>query len=83
MVIFFVAKAVGLTVLACWSGGVVLRRWLHHPTPISLDAFVGILLLLALRFVPGIGDTMWNAISMVALGASLTVISVSPEQMRA
>ena len=82
MVVFFSAKAVGLTVLACWSGAAVLRRWFHHPTTISLDAFIGILLLLALRFLPGIGDTVWNAISLVALGASLAVISVSPDQMR-
>lgn len=83
MIVFFVAKAAGLTVLACWSGAGVLRRWLHHPTPISLDAFVGVLMLLAVRFLPFVGETLWTVISIVGLGASLAVISVSPDLMRA
>ena len=82
MLLFFGAKVTGLTVLGCFVGGVVLRRWLHHPTPISLDAFVGILILLALRFLPAVGEPLWNVISLVALGASLAVISISTDLMR-
>ena len=82
MVVFFAAKVVGMTVLACFVGGVVLRRWLRHLTPISLDAFVGILVLLALRFLPVVGEPLWNVISLVAFGASLAVISVSTDSMR-
>jgi hypothetical protein len=41
MVVFFVARAVGLTVLGCWIGAMVLKRWVRHPLPISLEVFVG------------------------------------------
>ena len=88
MVIFFVARAVGLTVLGCWIGVVVLKRWVHHPLPISLEVFVGVLVLLAVRFLPVAGETLWTLISLVALGASIAVLGVStgfsrPEPSRA
>lgn len=82
MVVFFVAKAVGLTVLGCWIGTAVLHRLVHHPLPISVDVFVGALILIALRFLPFIGETLWNLVSLVALGASIAVAGVSPDVMR-
>jgi len=82
MVIFFVARAVGLTVLGCWLGAVVLKRWVRHPLPISLEVFVGVLVLLAARFLPAVGETMWTMISLVALGASIAVLSVSTDLLR-
>jgi hypothetical protein len=81
MVIFFAAKSVGLTVLGCWLGFVILRRWIHHPLPISLEVFVGVLVLLALRFLPFAGETLWTLTSLVALGASIVVIGVSADMM--
>lgn len=83
MVVFFAAKAVGLTVIGCWLGAAVLRRWLRHPVPISLEAFVGVLVLLGLRFLPLVGDTAWTLISLIALGASVVVISVSTDLVSA
>lgn len=83
MIVFFAAKSVGLTVLGCWVGAGVLRRWIHHPLPISLEVFVGVLALLALRFLPVAGETLWNLISMVALGASIAVVGVSTGLPRA
>ena len=77
MVIFFVARAVGLTVLGCWIGAIVLKRLVHHPLPISLEVFVGVLVLLAVRVVPVVGETLWTLISLVALGASIAVLGVS------
>ena len=69
----------GVTVVACWLGGAVLRRWPRHPVPVTLEAFVGVLFLLALRFLPFVGDTAWTLISLIALGASVVVISVSTD----
>jgi hypothetical protein len=83
MVVFFVAKAIGLTVIGCWVGASVLRRWVRHPIPISLEVFVGVLGLLALRFLPVVGETAWTLISLVALGASIAVIGVSTDLLRA
>ena len=83
MVIFFVARAVGLTVLGCWIGAMVLKRWVRHPLPISLEVFVGVLVLLAVRFLPMVGETMWTLISLVALGASIAVAGVSTDVRRA
>jgi len=83
MVVFFIAKSFGLSVLGCVVGAWVLRRWVHHPLPISLEVFVGVLVLLALRFMPVLGETLWTLISLIALGASITVISVSGDPARA
>ena len=83
MVVFFVARAVGLTVLGCWLGALVLKRWVRHPLPISLEVFVGVLVLLAVRFLPMVGETMWTLVSLVALGASIAVLSVSTDFWRA
>jgi len=83
MVVFFVAKSVGLTVLGCWVGTTILRRWINHPLPISLEVFVGVLALLALRFLPFASETLWTLISMVALGASIAVLGVSVDSSRA
>ena len=82
MVVFFIAKSLGMTVLGCWIGTKVLRRLVHHPVPISLEVFVGALVMIALRFLPVIGETLWNLISLVALGASIAVIGVTPDAMR-
>jgi len=83
MVIFFVARAVGLTVLGCWIGAMVLKRWVRHPLPISLEVFIGVLILLAVRFLPVVGETTWTLISLVALGASIAVTGVSTDVTRA
>jgi hypothetical protein len=82
MVVFFAARAVGLTVLGCWIGVIVLKRWVHHPLPISLEVFVGVIVLLAARFLPVVGETLWILVSLVALGASIAVMSVSTDLMR-
>ena len=82
MVLFFIAKALGLTVLGCVVGTWVLRRWVRHPLPISLEVFVGVLVLLALRFAPVVGQTLWTLISIMALGASIAVVSVSGDPIR-
>ncbi len=83
MVGFFAAKAAGLTVLGCWAGSAVLRRWVHHPLPASVDVFVGVLVLLAFRFLPVIGQSLWALISLTALGASLAaIIGLSPDRKR-
>jgi hypothetical protein len=82
MIVSFAAKSVGLTVLGCWLGSAMLRRWIHHPLPISLDVFVGVLVLLALRFLPIAGETLWTLISLIALGASIAVIGVSVDRGR-
>ncbi|HSO22844.1 MAG TPA: hypothetical protein VLT81_08045 [Chondromyces sp.] len=71
MTVFFAAKCVGLTVVGCTLGNAVLTRWLHHPLPISLEVFVGVLALLALRFLPAVGESLWTVVALVALGASI------------
>jgi hypothetical protein len=80
MVVFFAAKCFGLTVVGCAVGNAVLRRWIHHPTPISLEVFVGVLALLALRFLPVVGETLWTVVTLVALGAGVAALGVGPRQ---
>ena len=83
MIAYFGAKAVGLTVLGCWLGGEVLARWSDHPMPISLEVFVGLLIMLALRFTPVVGENLWTLISLTALGTSIAVAGISTDSARA
>ena len=78
-VLFFAAKAAGLTVVGGWLGAAVLRRWVHHPVPITLEVFVGILALLALRFLPVVGSTLWTFISLASLGACVAVLTLATD----
>ena len=79
MVAFFAGKAIGLTVLGGWAGAVVLRRWIRHPLPITLEVFVGMLVLLALRFLPVIGGTLWIMVSLTALGTCVAVLALTTD----
>lgn len=83
MMVFFIARAVGFTALGCWIGATVLKRWVRHPLPISLEVFVGVLILLIVRFLPVVGETAWTLISLAALGASIAVMGVSTDLIRA
>ncbi len=83
MVLSFAAKAAGLTVLGAWIGGAVARLQVHHPLQITVEVFVGMLVLLALRFVPIIGEPVWMLVSLTALGASIVVAGISPAAARA
>jgi hypothetical protein len=80
MVVFFAAKAVGLAVISAALGAALVRRWLHHPMPISLEVFVGTLVLLALRFLPVAGETVWAVMSVVALGASIAMFGAGTDR---
>ena len=82
MVVFFVAKAIGLTVLGCWLGNAMLRRGVHHPLPISLEVFCGVLVMLVLRFLPVAGETLWNVISLASLGAAIAVAGIPIQPLR-
>ena len=81
--VFFAAKAVGLAVLGCWLGRVVLRRGLARFHPITVEVFVGVMVLLAARFLPVLGELLWMLISLTALGAAVAVIGVSLDAARA
>ncbi len=62
-----------------WAGVVVLRRWIHHPLPITLEVFFGMLVLLALRFLPVIGGTLWIVASLTALGTCVAVLALTTD----
>jgi hypothetical protein len=80
---FFAAKAVGLAVLGCSLGRAVLRRGTARFHPITVEVFVGVMVLLAARFLPILGELLWMLISLTALGAAVAVIGVSLDAVRA
>jgi hypothetical protein len=78
---FFALRALGLTVIGGLIGGAVLRRWVRHPLPLTLEVFVGMLAVLALRFLPLMGGVIWSAFSLASLGTGIIVlVTVSPER---
>jgi len=83
MALLFILKSLGLTALGGLVGGGMLRRWIHQPLPLTLEVFVGVLILLALRFMPLVGGTLWVLISLLALGTGIVVATVSVQPLRA
>ena len=76
-VIFFALRAVGLTVVGGFFGGVLLRRLWSRPLPLTLEVFAGVLTLLAIRFLPLLGGLMWSVCSIAALGTGIIVLATS------
>jgi hypothetical protein len=75
-VVFFALRAVGLTVIGGFLGGVVLRLWFSHPLPLTVEVFAGVLGLLVARFIPGVGGFLWSLCSLAALGAGIVALAV-------
>lgn len=71
MVIFVVFKAIGLAVGGAVIGRVVLRRAPAITGSVSIEVFVGVLVLLLLRLVPVVGGFLWGLVSIVALGVGV------------
>lgn len=76
-VIFFAFRAVGLTVVGGFLGTLVLRRWFRRPLPLTLEVFVGVFVLLAVRFLPFLGGLLWSVCSIVALGMGIVALATS------
>jgi len=76
-VIFFAFRTIGLTVVGGFLGGWAARRWYHRPLPLTLEVFVGVFAMLALRFVPVIGGVAWSVCSIAALGTGIMTLATT------
>ncbi len=76
-VVFFAVRAVGLTVVGGYLGGVLLRRVWLRPLPLTLEVFTGVFTLLVIRFLPLIGGLTWSICSIAALGTGIIVLATN------
>ncbi len=76
-VVFFAFRAIGLTVIGGFLGGLVLRRWMRRPLPLTLEVFVGVAILLAVRFLPFCGGLLWSVCAIVALGMGVVALATT------
>lgn len=76
-VLFFALRAVGLTVIGGFLGGVIMGRLHNRPLPLTLEVFVGVLVLLVLRFLPFVGGVLWSASSIAALGTGIIALATT------
>jgi len=76
-VVFFALRAVGLTVIGGFLGGVILGRLYSRPLPLTLEVFFGVLLLLVVRFVPFVGGVLWSVSSIAALGTGIIALAAT------
>jgi len=78
--VFFAVRAVGLTVVGGYLGGVVLHRLYGRPLPLTVEVFAGVLVLLVVRFLPVVGGVLWSVCSIAALGTGvIALVSNMPE----
>lgn len=78
--IFFAVRAVGLTVVGGYLGGVILNRFYGRPLPLTAEVFAGVLILLVVRFLPLVGGVLWSVCSIAALGTGvIALVSNIPE----
>lgn len=78
--VFFAVRAVGLTVVSGYLGGIVLRRLYRRPLPLTVEVFVGVFVLLLVRFLPLVGGVLWSVCSIAALGTGvIALVSNMPE----
>jgi hypothetical protein len=78
--VFVAVRAVGLTVVGGCLGGIVLRRLHGRSLPLTVEVFAGVLLLLAVRFLPFVGGVLWSVCSIAALGTGIiALVSNMPE----
>jgi hypothetical protein len=73
-VVFFALRVIGLTVIGGFFGGALLGLRVSQPLPLTLEVFVGVLALLAVRFIPGVGGILWSLCSLAALGAGIITL---------
>ena len=76
-VIFFAVRAVGLTVVGGFLGELLLRRLFDRALPLTLEVFVGVLAMLAVRFVPFLGGVLWSVCSIAALGTGIIALATT------
>jgi hypothetical protein len=74
---FFFVRAIGLSVIGGWLGGLLLRRWYGRPLPLTLEVFVGVLALLIVRFLPLLGGAVWSVCSIAALGTGIIALATT------
>ncbi len=78
-VAFLMVKALGLAVLGGGLGTVLLRRAIpSRVLPITTQVFVGVVVMLMVRFLPVVGGLAWTALVVVALGAGVFVATLAP-----
>jgi hypothetical protein len=76
-VAFFALRAVGLTVIGGFVGVLALRRIVPRPLPLTAEVFVGVLVMLVVRFVPWVGGVLWSATAIAALGIGILVLAAT------
>ena len=73
-VVFFAFRAIGLTVIGGFLGELLLRRFIDRPLPLTLEVFVGVFAMLAVRFLPFLGGVLWGVCSIAALGTGIVAL---------
>jgi len=79
---FFALRAIGLTVAGGCLGAAILRRTGARAMPLTVEVFIGVLVLLMIRFVPWLGGVVWSAVAIVALGTGIMALATGGESRR-
>jgi len=80
LVVFLVARAVGLAVIGGAVGSRLRRPVLPRSLPLSVDVLVGTALILVLRFAPVVGGALWSVVSVAAFGVGVMALIIAGEE---
>lgn len=78
MLLAVAAKAFGLTLLGAALGGRLSAAVAGARLPVAACTFIGVGVLVGVRFVPVIGGLTWAAVSVWAVGAGLLGVALGP-----
>lgn len=77
MVVFMAGKAFGLVLVGAVVGRRVLAAVRRGQSQVTFEVFLGVGVLLVLRFLPVVGGVIWTVVSIWALGACVLGAALS------
>jgi hypothetical protein len=79
--VFLAVKAAGLATLGGGLGAALTRRVMPGRwVPLTAEVFVGVMVMMMVRFLPLVGGFAWSVLTVVALGIGVLVVAMAPER---
>jgi len=80
--VFLAVKTAGLATLGAGLGVALMARILPgRSLPLTANVFVGVTMMMMVRFLPLVGGFAWTLVTVVALGFGVLALAMAPERV--